>query len=151
MITVNAAGTDTVILRNIDLSCGSVFVVCLEPDGVVFQSGATVVLENSTISAYFSGSAIKLTNPARCLLEVRNVQIVGATTGVNIAGGKATVFLRKVSITNANTGIISTPSSEIFLTEIDLLNNTVATTGYYFNSFNDNHFVGNGSNGVLSQ
>jgi len=143
-IVVAAGAADTVILRNLDLEGLGTGL-----SGILFQSGATLVVENSTITA-FTDSGIKLTNAAKCLLEVRNVQIVGAGTGVNIVGGNATVFLRKVSITDTTTGILST-TAKVSLAQSDLINNTVATSGFYFNSFNDNFFVGNGSNGVLSQ
>jgi len=143
-IVVSAGAADTVILRNLDfegLGTGL--------SGVVFQSGATLVVENSTITA-FSDSGIKLTNTAQCLLEVRNVQIIGAGTGVNVVGGSANVFLRKINITNTTTGILSI-TAKISLAQSDLVNNTVATSGFCFNSFNDNYFVGNGSNGVISE
>lgn len=143
-ITVNARAADTVILRNLDFEgLGS------GVSGILFQGGGTLIVDNSTITA-FTDSGIKLTNTAQCLLEVHNVQIVGAGTGVNIVGGSANVFLRKVSISNTTTGILST-TSKISLAQSDLIDNTVATSGFYFNSFNDNYFVGNGSNGVISQ
>jgi hypothetical protein len=143
-ITVNAGATDTVILRHLDfegLGTGL--------SGILFEGGGTLIVDNSTITA-FTDSGIKLTNTAQCLLEVHNVQITGAGTGTNIVGGNATVFLRKVSISNATTGILST-TSKVSLAQSDLINNTVATSGSYFNSFNDNYFVGNGSDGVISQ
>ena len=143
-ITVNARAADTVILRNLDFEgLGS------GVSGILFQGGGTLIVDNSTITA-FTDSGIKLTNTAQCLLEVHNVQIVGAGTGVNIVGGSANVFLRKVSISNTTTGILST-TSKISLAQSDLIDNTVATSGFYFNSFNDNYFVGNSSNGVISQ
>ena len=145
-ITVNARAADTVILRNLDFEgLGSGI------SGILFQGGGTLIVDNSTITA-FTDSGIKLTNTAQCLLEIHNVQIVGTGTGtgVNIVGGNANVFLRKVSTSNTTTGILST-TSKVSLAQSDLINNTVATSGFYFNSFNDNYFVGNGSNGVISQ
>jgi hypothetical protein len=143
-IVVAAGAADTVILRNLDVEGLGTGL-----SGILFQSGATLVVENSTITA-FTDAGIKLTNTAQCLLQVRNVQIVGAGTGVNIVGGHATVFLRKVGITDTTTGILST-TAKVALAQSDLIKNTVATSGFYFTSFNDNYFFGNGSNGVLSQ
>jgi len=143
-IAVAAGAADTVILRNLDfqgLGAGL--------SGIDFESGATLVVENSTITA-FTDSGIKLTNTAPSFLEVRNVQIVGANTGVNIVGKNAKVFLSKVSVTNTNTGVLSTSFSQAFLTECNLVNNGLATNGYLISAGN-NQFFANGSNGVLSQ
>jgi hypothetical protein len=146
-IVVAAGATDTVILRNLDfegLGTGL--------SGIVFESGATLVVENSTIHA-FVDSGIKSTNTASSLLQVRNVEIVGAPTGVNITDGNATVFLDKVTITDTNTGISAGGSNRVYLTDSNMINNTVATSGPYFafTSAGNNNFFGNGNNGVLSQ
>jgi len=146
-IVVSAGKTDTVILRSLDFKGAG---MPPGPSGIVFQSGATLVVENTTISG-FTDSGIKLTNAGHSLLEVRNVQMVGEAKGVNIAGGNSRVFLSRVSITNSDTGILSTPYSDVFLTECNLVNNTVATSGFYFISAGNNQFFGNGSDGVLSQ
>jgi hypothetical protein len=55
-ILVSAGGTDTVILRNLDFNG-----MGTELSGIVFQYGATLVVENSTISG-FTGSGIQLTS-----------------------------------------------------------------------------------------
>jgi hypothetical protein len=145
-ITVAAATTDVVILRNLCLNG-----LATTPTGVQVNSVKQLIIEGCTIFG-FTGSAINIALSAGADIIIKDSVIIGGTTGINInsSAGTVQVSLSNVSIQetttaaiDAHVGTVDIYDSEITLntgtailgegsSQVNCTNNLVASNGTGF-------------------
>jgi hypothetical protein len=103
-IVVAAGSSDVVILRGLSFDgIGSGL------DGVFYQSGAMLVIENCSFEGFIQNN-IEASLTTNGNLSVKNVSITGGSTGVRVGatGGTLAVSLKDLSVKFTAAGVVST-------------------------------------------
>jgi Right handed beta helix region len=156
-IVVNAAGTDDVILRDLDIQGfgpGSGGCPYGGLAGVLVTGARTVGIENSTITSQTRGVQIV---PAGADVDVtinRTDISNNCQYGIQVAptgGHAARVTVRDSTITNSGTAISAGDGAHVWLTGTTIFDNTIGLEtlgGGLIDAFGDNQIFGNTSDGV---
>jgi hypothetical protein len=118
-VNVNAGINDTVILRNLSING-----IGNGVHGILFNSGAQLVVENVTISGFVQ-SGIMVTVSGTSALAVRNTTITQGLSGVKLKTGTVSASLDNVSIREASVGVTAVVGS------IDISNSTIAQSSAF--------------------
>jgi hypothetical protein len=102
-IVISAAATDVVIIRNLSLHGGNTGL-----NAIRYLAGGAVIVENVTIAG-FTGVGVTAQLTASGNLSVRNLSVVGGSSGVRVttAGGLLRYSVVNSMVRNASKGVYS--------------------------------------------
>lgn len=156
-IVINAAATDDVVLRNLDIEGGassSGSCAYAGVSGVWVRNAGTVRIEDTTISSQANGVRIapEASDPRVSLADVSvNKACENGLQAAPAAGRTTAVSVADSSVTNAGTGIRAGDGAHVWLSDTTIFGNATglfAEGSGIIETVGGNHVYGNTTDGV---
>jgi hypothetical protein len=156
-IVINAAATDDVVLRNLDIEGGAAASgTCAYAgvNGVWVRNAGTVRIESTTISSQATGVKIapEASDPQVSLAGVSvNKACLGGIQAAPAAGRTAAVSVAGASVTNAGIGIRAGDGAHVWLSDTTVFGNAtglLAEGSGIIETVGGNHVYGNTTDGA---
>lgn len=148
-ITINAAATDTVIIRNISIQSPGLSSSGL--NGIRFVAGGHLVVENTTIIGFTTADSagIRVDRSTAGNVSIRNVSISNSTTGVKVKTtvGKVNLSATELSVQGSVNAFVAEASALVTIRDSTFTNNSgfgIVSQGGSFVSVVNSHLSGNG-------
>jgi len=159
-IVVNAAATDDVVLRNLDIEGGAAAsgsCAYAGVNGVWVRNAGTVRIENTTISSQALGIRIapEASDPKVSLAGVSvNKACQGGILAAPAAGRTAAVSVAGASVTNAGVGVRAADGAHVWLSDTTIFGNAtglLAEGSGIIETVGGNHVYGNTTDGAATK
>ncbi|MET4576459.1 NosD domain-containing protein [Ottowia thiooxydans] len=128
-VIVNAAATDTVILRNLQINGAGNNTANSGLSGVKILNAKQVYLDQLRINGFTTGVEVVPSGSGNINVMLENSQVVNNTTGIKADSSKAQMRISNNTVTQNQTGLS-------------------ATNGASITSFNNNRLLGNTTDGA---